>query len=163
MEHKWYVLYTRPKYERKIADNMEALNCQYYLPTITVARKWSDRVKKVCEPLFKNYIFVRTALSNKALFLQLAGVIRFVSIDGKPVPVDEQEIASIALLVDHQHTLEYESHTAYGDRIRVIGGVFSGVEGMVLKKLGKTRLLVRMPLLNQAISVEVDREDVLLL
>ena len=53
----WYVLYTKPRHEFKAEAQINSLNIESYLPTNTVIKQWSDRKKKITEPLFKSYIF----------------------------------------------------------------------------------------------------------
>jgi transcription antitermination factor NusG len=54
----WFVLYTKPRHEFKAEEQIKSLNIEVYLPTTTVVKQWSDRKKKVTEPLFKSYIFI---------------------------------------------------------------------------------------------------------
>ena len=55
---KWFALYTRPRHEFKALEQIKELEVETYLPTITVIKQWSDRKKKITEPLFRSYIFI---------------------------------------------------------------------------------------------------------
>ena len=58
MERKWYAIYTKPRWEKKLAEKLEEKRIDHYLPMVKTLKLWSDRKKWVNEPLFKSYIFV---------------------------------------------------------------------------------------------------------
>ncbi|HMJ47328.1 MAG TPA: transcription termination/antitermination NusG family protein, partial [Ferruginibacter sp.] len=57
MNKKWYVVYTRPRWEKKVAATLDERGVENYCPLNRVNRQWSDRKKVVLEPLFKGYVF----------------------------------------------------------------------------------------------------------
>src|SRR5687768_9862276 len=91
---KWHVLYTRPKFEKQISQTIAEMQIENYLPLVTVFRRWSDRIKKIEEPLFSGYVFVKKA-SKVVDLLQIPGVVRFVSTAGVPDVISEEEINKI--------------------------------------------------------------------
>ena len=62
---KWFVVYTRPRWEKKVHSLLTAKSIESYCPLHKVRRKWSDRIKLVEEPLFKSYVFVRVEDKDK--------------------------------------------------------------------------------------------------
>ena len=54
----WYVLYTKPRQEKKVADGLIAIGIAAYCPLVTTIKQWSDRKKKVEVPLINSYVFV---------------------------------------------------------------------------------------------------------
>ncbi len=160
LQTAWYVLYTLPQFEKKIKREVYAMDYECYLPVRYCYKKWSDRVKKIEEPLFRNYIFVRSSDRSRFNLLQLNGVIRFVSFDGKAVVIPDNEIGKIRLLESSFNDISAEPFYTAGDMVRVVNGVFMGLEGMLIKKLNSTRLLIKFPLLKQAVSVEIPEKDV---
>ena len=56
----WYVVYTKPNWEKKVAELLEKKGIEQYCPLNKVQKQWHDRKKTVWEPLFKSYVFVRT-------------------------------------------------------------------------------------------------------
>ena len=58
IEKKWYALYTRSRSEKKVLIELQYAQIEAYLPLVTRLKMWSDRKKKVEEPLFRSYIFV---------------------------------------------------------------------------------------------------------
>jgi transcription antitermination factor NusG len=156
----WFVLYTRPNFEKKISREIDRLNYENYLPLRMTFRKWSDRVKRIEEPLFPNYLFVRMAASEKHNILSAEGAVRLVSFEGKPVPVKESEIAKIRKLESVGKEIMLEGQGCAGDKVRVIRGILAGYEGELLRKSKASRLLIKLAVLNQGVSVEISDRDV---
>ncbi len=154
--NSWYVLYTRPKFEKSIVDAIISMNHRCYLPLIKRVRKWSDRHVTIHEPLFKNYVFVKAPLSEKIIFLRIPGVVRYVLTDGKPAPIAEEEINKINLIEMNCENLAHEPFFSVGDKVKVISGIFCGLEGILIRTIKQPRLVVKIPLLRQAVSVEIE-------
>src|SRR3989442_471000 len=93
----WYVAFTKPRTERRFASKMYEIGVESYLPTYKVVKQWSDRKKKVEVPLFPNYVFVKTNEMTRLSLYTINDLVRFVSIERKPVIVREKEIYNIKL------------------------------------------------------------------
>ncbi|MEO6347821.1 MAG: transcription termination/antitermination NusG family protein, partial [Aquaticitalea sp.] len=39
----WYVVYTKPKWEKKVAEKLSEIGIECYCPLITQIKQWSDR------------------------------------------------------------------------------------------------------------------------
>ena len=89
---KWYVLHTRPRWEKKVADTLEQKGIETYCPVKKVKRKWSDRIKIVEEPFFKACVFVKISLDQRTEVRLTEGVMNFVYRNGKPAQVKESEM-----------------------------------------------------------------------
>ena len=59
--------------------------------------------------------------------------------------------------------LQVEEYFQSGTRVRIASGPLRGVEGIVLRRKGRTRVLVGVDLIRQAVSVEVDLADLIAL
>lgn len=161
---KWHVLYTRPKFEKQISQKIEELQIENYLPVRTVMRRWSDRIKKIEEPLFTGYVFVKKGASKGADLLQIPGVVRFVSTAGVPDVISEEEINKIKLLASEGKDVQKEDFYSAGDHVMVTQGVFTGMKGTLIRRVSQEpRFLVRLPLLKQAISVEIAASDLVMI
>jgi transcription antitermination factor NusG len=161
-ELKWYVLYTRPKFEKKICEEIDYLKFENYLPLQTVIRRWSDRIKKIEEPLFAGYVFVKKGPRQGWDLLQIPGVIRFVSTGNSPDTISEGEIHKIKLIEAEGRDIQKEDFYTTGDEVMIKQGVFAGMKGMLVRNINQQpRFLIRLPLLKQAISVEVSVNDLM--
>lgn len=91
----WYVLYTKPKWEKKVAERLNGIGITAYCPTIIEISQWSDRKKKIAVPLFKSYIFVNIEEKDRNKVFDISGVIRYLFWLGKPATVRDSEIEII--------------------------------------------------------------------
>ncbi len=55
-ERHWHALYVRSRSEKKVLSQLEEMGIEAYLPLVTKVKQWSDRRKKIQEPLFKSYV-----------------------------------------------------------------------------------------------------------
>src|SRR5512139_711107 len=111
----WYAIYTRPHHEKKIADKLHQNHIEAYLPLRTTLKQWSDRKKKVSVPLFSCYLFVRIKPVEYFRVLNVPGVVRYVTFEGKAVPIPDAQILLI------KNLLEYELETPE-DRVPMHSG-----------------------------------------
>lgn len=164
LQPKWYVIYTRPRYERKIHAEVSTMKgYESYLPLRKIIRKWGEALKLSQEPMFPNYIFVKSTASNRVVLFDVPGVVHFVAFEGKAVTIAQAEIDKIKLLESCGNELEREPYGAAGSPVMIRKGIFAGIKGILYRKLNNTRLVVHMPLLKQAVSVNVAEEDLLLI
>lgn len=91
----WYVVYTKPKWEIKVADRLNATGVHAYCPTITKTSQWSDRKKKITVPLFNSYIFVELDEKDRNKVFEVPGAVRYLFWLGKPAIVKDFEIEAI--------------------------------------------------------------------
>jgi transcriptional antiterminator RfaH len=91
----WQVLYTKPKWEKKVAEQLSANGVTCYCPTIVKLQQWSDRKKKVVVPLFNHYVFVQVSEKDKNSVFISPGVVRYLFWLGKHAVVKDEEITII--------------------------------------------------------------------
>ena len=158
----WYVLYTRPRFEKKVDSLLWQKGLESYLPMHTALKRWSDRWKKVEEPLFSCYVFVKIALKEKIYALQCDGVLRMVSFNGKPATIPEEEINLVKKILDRTDSIETAPYLGIGigQMVEVIRGSLEGVRGRLIEYRRQKRLLVGIEQIGQAISFEVSEFDV---
>lgn len=128
----WYVVYTKPKWEKKVADKLNQLGIECYCPLITHIKQWSDRKKKIEMPLFNSYVFVRSEDLDRNLVFQVAGVVRYLFWLGKPAIVKDQEIEIIKTSLKAPNLDDVSvSSIQVGDKIKLESGVFSNQNAIV--------------------------------
>jgi transcription termination/antitermination protein NusG len=156
----WYAAYTCAKHEKRVAGELGAREVQHFLPLYISVRRWKDRRVTLDLPLFPGYVFVRLALRDRLRVLQIPSVVRLVGFGGSPtaLPDTEMEIMRLGLLKG----LRAEPHPflTVGRRLRITGGPFAGLEGILKWKKGSLRVVVSLELIQRAVAVDVDVTDV---
>ena len=74
----WYVIYTKPRNEKKVAERLQQIGITVYCPMITMIKQWSDRKKKVQIPLLNSYVFVCLEDKEREKVFQVSGVVRYL-------------------------------------------------------------------------------------
>jgi transcription antitermination factor NusG len=91
----WYVVYTKPKWEKKVAERLNELGVVAYCPLITKVSQWTDRKKIISVPLFNSYIFVQIEENDRNQIFAAIGAVRYLFWLGKPAVVKDSEITAI--------------------------------------------------------------------
>lgn len=134
MTYKWYAVYTRPRWEKKVNNLLINKGVESYCPLNKIRRKWSDRIKLVEEPLFKSYVFVKIAEENRTSVRMTDGVINFVYWDGRPAIVKEKEIQTIKRFLDEYENVELiKIDLKPNQRVRVAAGPLMDQEGKIIE------------------------------
>jgi transcription antitermination factor NusG len=138
---------------------MEGNRIEYFLPVYKSVRRWKDRRKQLELPLFPGYVFVRIALRDRLQVLQLPGVVHLVSFSGKPAVLADSEIESLRGLTQHAG-IEPHPYLKVGKRVRVHSGPMAGVEGILVRRKERFRVVLSIHLIQRSVSVEVDETEV---
>ncbi len=152
---QWYALYLRSRFEKRVDEALKEKEVDVFLPLIQEVHIWSDRKKKVEEPLFRGYIFVKTDFHNKETILQTDGVVKFVGIREHPSPIPENQIDWLRRIIGEPTKVKRENYFDIGERVRVISGPLLGVEGIVLRHQTETRVVISLTAIAQSVSIQV--------
>lgn len=158
-EKSWFVVYTRPRWEKKVYGLMTERGLESYCPLNRTRKKWSDRIKWVDEPLFKSYVFVKIREEEATAVRMISGVVNFVYWLGKPAVVREKEIAIIRKFLNEYKEVRAEPLTISPDaRLRVKGGIFMDQEVKVLQVQGN-RVRVIIESIGYSLIASIDRSN----
>ena len=91
----WYVLYTKPRHEKKLADRLQSEGFTVYCPTKKTTKQWSDRKKVVEEALFPGFIFIQCQEHERDQVFVHASAVRYLYWLRKPAIIRSEEIESI--------------------------------------------------------------------
>jgi len=159
-EVHWYAAYTCAQHEKRVAAELRAREFEYSLPLYTSVRRWKDRRVTLDLPLFPGYVFVRLALRDRLRVVQIPSVVRLVGFNGLPaaLPDEEMEILREGLC----QSLHVEPHPflTVGRRVRITGGPFAGLEGVLKRKKNSLRVVVSLESIQRSVAVDVDTLDV---
>ncbi len=153
------MIYVRSRHEKNVYSALLDKGIDASLPMMTVVRKWSDRKKKMQIPLFRGYVFIKIDVNIDNLnVLQTAGVVKFIGIRNKPSRIPDEQIHWMHMMVAESDTVRAEKEISVGQRVRVMIGPFKGIKGVVKRVGSRSRLVVLIDSIMQAISIDIKPE-----
>lgn len=154
----WYVAYTKPRHEKKIADQMSESKIGNFLPTTRALRIWNDRKKYITTPLFPSYLFVYLEdTANYFNCLSITGLLYFVRQGKEIATISEELINNIRLMVNAGEALEVSGDQfEAGRKVTFQQGPFIGLTCEVVEHNSKSKVLVRVNLLQRNILMSVE-------
>ena len=127
----WFALYTRPKNEKKVTEQLVKLGIEVYCPLVTQVKQWSDRKKKVETPLISSYVFVNVEEKERDKVFEAFGVVRYLFWLGKPAVIRDEEIYLLKDSLKEVISTFEISEIKPGDMMNISRGPFQGKEGIV--------------------------------
>ncbi len=157
-EKVWYAVYTRSKAEKKAALELKHKGIDHYLPLIKTLKQWSDRKKWVEEPLFRSYVFVHIEQKEYYEVLRNPHLTRYVTFEGKAAPIPDKQIEAIKVYLGEKEPVLLEDvELKKGQKVEVIGGKLTGLQGELIDVKGKSRLKVRIDVIGKSIVVHIPK------
>jgi transcription antitermination factor NusG len=154
----WHAVYTKPRWEKKVAALLEARGIEHYCPLNKVVRQWSDRKKTVLEPLFKSYVFVQIAEEKKWEVLQTEGVLNYVMWLGKPAKITDVEIDTIRRFLKEFENIEVVEHKLeVNATVKITQGILMNYQGILLHVSGN-RASVKIASMGVQLTTLIDKK-----
>ncbi|MCP9751951.1 UpxY family transcription antiterminator [Ferruginibacter sp. HRS2-29] len=155
----WYVVYTRPRWEKKVASNLESKGIEYYCPLNRVQKQWSDRKKVVLEPLFKGYVFVNIHEAAKWDVKLVDGIVNYVYWLGKPAVVREEDIVTIRKFLQEFENVEVtDKNLDVNKTVIVKQGVLMNYKGIIVEVSGN-KAKVKIDSMGLELSAIFDKSN----
>jgi transcription antitermination factor NusG len=144
-----------------VRDQLDKQGIEPLLPTVKRLSQWKDRKKEIEIPLFAGYCFVRFSQEEKAPVRKTTGVVEIVGSGSQPEPIPEYEIDALRRLMTSVLPFDPHPYLHEGMQVEVVRGLLQGVQGVLLRKEKRHRLIVGIRLIQQAAAVEIDVNDVM--
>jgi transcriptional antiterminator NusG len=162
LNHLWYVLHTKSRFENVVYEGLLKKSMEVFLPKIKVKSKRRDRKLLIQVPLFPGYLFVKTDLHpyEHVEIVKTTGAVRLVGNKGGPVSVPQDAVESLKVMVVSDQPVTTGTRFKKGDRVMVVHGSFAGITGTFVQYRGKGRVIVNIEALGQYAGVEVSEENV---
>ena len=156
----WFAVYTKPRWEKKVAQLLDQNGIENYCPLNKVVKQWSDRKKIVLEPLFKSYVFVRVKDTEKWDLKNVNGILNFVYWLGKPARIKDEDIFTIKKFLNEFSDVQIEEmpRLEVNAKVRVKQGLLMDYNG-VLVEINGSRAKVRIETLGVQMSANFDKKN----
>lgn len=154
----WYAIYTKSRNEKKVHARLLEARIETYLPLQKLLKQWSDRKKWVEEPLFRSYLFVHISKEEYYKVLQVIGVVKYITFEGKAVPVPSQQILAIKQFLNNEEDqlISTESFNI-GDQVEIFRGALKGLMGNLVDVRGKQKVRIEIESIGQSIILTIPK------
>lgn len=158
---EWFAIYVRSRSEKKVLKLLENEGIESFLPLITRIKQWSDRKKKVEEPLFRSYLFVHVAENHLETIKSFFGVARVIKFEDKAVSIPDNQILAIRQYISDTdlHDIDY-ADIKEGELVIIKSGQMKGLIGRFVEIRGKHRLIVDIDVVGKTIPINIARSKV---
>lgn len=154
-EKCWFALYTKPRSEFKASQQLSRIEIEHYLPTITRLKQWSDRKKKITEPLIKGYIFINANEKQRLASVEQSSIVRCIFDGGHPASIPDWQIENIKKMLTLDSEIIVYDGIVPGTKVKIKNGPFKGLVGIVTNnEMGKS-ISVSIDLLNRSVITRV--------
>lgn len=157
---RWYVAHLLSNREKRAAEELRLRSVEHFLPLYSSVRQWKDRRVTLELPLFPGYLFVRIRLSERMTVLGVPSVARLVGFAGLPVALPDAEIDALREKLAGGVRAAPCAYLAVGRRVRVTRGPLQGLEGFLVERRQKSRIVISMDAIRRSISVDVEASEV---
>jgi len=159
----WYLIYTKPRAEKLAQENLQRQEFNTYLPLVMETHRRRGKYISLVEPMFPRYLFIQLncTTDNWAPIRSTLGVSSIVRFGTYPMQVPESLLEILQESEDEngiQSILEKEFLA--GDRVRIIDGAMTGLEGIYESKTSKERVTILLNIAGQHTRVSMTRHDI---
>ena len=155
--YHWFALYTKPRAEKKVYEDLQQMEVEVYLPMRKELRQWSDRKKWIDVPVISSYIFVHIQMDDYRRVFESKGILSYVSHKGKAVVIPDREIEAMRRTVESNLTFNVEtSAIRKGQTITIASGPLKGITGEVLEVQGARKFFLRISHIGYTLVVNLD-------
>lgn len=151
----WMCVYTMSRREKDLMRKLTSWKIPFYGPVIPKRfRSNAGRLRTSYIPLFPNYVFLFANEEERYQAMTTNTISKCTVVEER-----EQLLTDLRQVFEIIHAdipLTPESQLEAGNACRIKTGPFQGYEGIVVRRDGKTRFLVSVRFLEQAVSMEID-------
>ena len=161
----WYCARTKPKHEHIAAAGLATrLGLEVFHPRMQSERATRRGLRRVVEPVFSCYIFVRCPSPDRLDEVRyIPGVSGVVHFGQRIATVPEPVIAELRQCFGSGDPMWVEDPICPGAEVSVAEGAFLGSSGVVVRLLGaKQRVQILLDFLGRPTVAEVDRKSLIL-
>jgi transcription termination/antitermination protein NusG len=156
----WCALWTRVHCEQLVRDQLAAKQFDVFLPIITVWSRRAGARHLIQVPMFPGYLFLRHEL-DKASYIEVMKTRGLTRVLGerwdRPAVVADEEIETVQRLLAANVPVLAHPYLQEGQRVRIINGPLTDVEGVLVQgKPDKGLLVLSVNLLRRSVAVEID-------
>jgi transcription antitermination factor NusG len=157
-DRKWFVIRTKPRREKKLAECSFRSKINYFLPLKDSERVYKYRKVLFTKPLFPGYVFVKCNPDEHRTLVLTGHTAHFLSVPNEKELTDElkQILTGRQIGADFKETKYLDK----GTKVKIVSGPFEGLTGIVEDQNNIKEVVLQINLLKQAVSVTVSSRQV---
>lgn len=157
LEGTWWAAYTRPRFEKVFAWDMQKRGIGYFLPMREKITFSGGRKRKVLAPLFSSYVFICGTEIDRYTAMATNRLCHTIEIFDQEQLI--LELAAIEKGLFNKAILDVYPNLVAGSRARITSGPMMGIEGIVIgKKHSRARMVLQVTMLGQGALIEIDAD-----
>lgn len=150
----WFVLRTRARQEKILAQDLAARSIFCFLPLIRTVRYYGEHKARVEVPLFAGYLFLRGSVDDAYTADRTQRVAQIIDVADQSRL--DAELRSLYLALRNVTTLDPYPYLKQGVHVEVRSGPFRGIQGVVESRARMNLLVLQVEMLGRAVSLEID-------
>lgn len=158
----WYCVRSQPRRQNVAAAHLRNFGVEVFNPHLRLRKATRNGVNWCAEPLFLNYLFARFDFASLHRRVRYAfGVSNLVHFGGRYAELTDTELAPLRSEWGPAETRPVDPELRPGDRVRLSGALFCGMEAEVLCLLpARQRVKVLLDLLGGPAPAEVAASEI---
>ena len=159
---KWFAIYTRPRAEKKVYEQLQKIGIETYLPLKKELKQWKDRKKWVETPLFTSYIFVRVKFKEYyEIPKNIRGFVKYITIGGNRIAVRDKEIDTIKKMLQYSTNIEVSNETyKLNEEVEIKTGLMKGLKGKLINFSGNHKIAIKIETIGSMLIVKINKNEV---
>lgn len=150
----WWVLHTKPRQEKRLAQHLYGKNIPFFLPLISRQVRIRARIVLSHLPLFPGYVFVLGNWDERVAALATGRIVQALKV------VDQKrlwhDLRQVQQLIGSGAPLTPEGRLVAGATVEIRSGPLAGLRGTIIESVSGRRFLVRVDFIQRGASVLLD-------
>lgn len=151
----WWLVHSKPRQEKVLADELQKWNVPHYLPVTKFKAYTRGKLRLTRAPQFPGYLFLFGNAIERVRALKTNRIVAVHAVDDQGRL--SRQLLELADLIEKGVPLRIEERLVAGQNVRVKAGLLRNKQGVIMKRGGKTRLFVFVNELLGGVSVEIDQ------
>jgi transcriptional antiterminator RfaH len=155
----WYLVHTKPRQEKQALQHLQQQGYECYLPLLPVEKLSQGAITVAPEPLFPRYLFIHLGHESHTKswgpIRSTRGVSRLVFFGHEPAKVHVELIEQLRQYEAMMQQAEPQALFNPGQRVRLMGTPFAGLEGIYQMAEGERRVLVLIEMMSKPVTLRI--------
>ena len=161
IDRSWWVVHTRPRQEKKLAEHLRDRGIPYFLPLTRKRLLVRGVPTSSYLPLFSSYLFLQANGEERIVALASGRIVQVLRVADQEQL--RNDLGQIHQLISSGLALTAETQLMPGTLVEISGGPLCGLRGQVVRTASGQRFIVRVDFIQQGASVLLDGCDLLAL